>query len=312
MPHTTDLDLTAKEVTELASPDAITAFLAKLGYDTADRTPLSPEAVGLSGESASAIKTIELLSEDPEKFLRVVFAQPKSLTAKVRNDLVRVLGKSNLDHMLVLASDFDTLEFVFLDKRKTEQKGPVGGRAHPGRPQDDQRRPPQPDAGWNCERCGDSPGPARMPWSSSTSSAASSMPPPTPANTSRTGACSPTTSCGTACGKTRPGGTTLQTMFAFVRDLLRDAQARWGGKDKDTLRNQLLEPLFKKLGFKPTVNRPSKTNQTQPDYLLKEQRRRQADGGVRLRLGPLARWPGPQRHRHPGRKPRCLRRDGPR
>ena len=55
MAHTTDLDLTAKEVTELASPDAITAFLAKLGYDTADRTVLSPEAVGLSSESAIAI-----------------------------------------------------------------------------------------------------------------------------------------------------------------------------------------------------------------------------------------------------------------
>src|SRR5205814_770904 len=59
-------------------------------------------------------------------------------------------------------------------------------------------------------------------------------------------------------------------MFAFVRDLLRDAQARWGGKDKDVLRNQLLEPLFKKLGFKPAVNRPAKTTLTQPDYLLKD------------------------------------------
>jgi hypothetical protein len=125
--YTTDLDLTAKEVTELASPDALTAFLTKLGYDTADRTTLSPEAVGLSGESASAIKKIELLSEDPERFLRVVFAQPKSLTAKVRNDLVRVLGKSNLDHMLILTSDFNTLEFVFLDKRKNAQKSPVTG-----------------------------------------------------------------------------------------------------------------------------------------------------------------------------------------
>jgi hypothetical protein len=94
VPHTTDLDVTAKEVVELASPDAITAFLGKLGYDTADRALLSPEAVGLSGESASAIRRIELLSEDPEQFLRVVFAQPKSLTAKVRNDLVRVLGRS--------------------------------------------------------------------------------------------------------------------------------------------------------------------------------------------------------------------------
>ena len=40
MPHTTDLDLTAKDVAELASADAITALLAKLGYDTADRTTL--------------------------------------------------------------------------------------------------------------------------------------------------------------------------------------------------------------------------------------------------------------------------------
>src|SRR5438132_11959989 len=127
VPHATDLDLKAKDVAEITSPDALTAFLAKLGYDTADRALLSPEAVGLAGESAGAIKRIELLSEDPEQFLRVVFAQPKSLTARVRNDLVRVLGRSTLDHLLVLASDFDTLEFVFLDKRKREQKGPAGG-----------------------------------------------------------------------------------------------------------------------------------------------------------------------------------------
>lgn len=138
MPLATDLDIVAKDVLDLASADAIAAFLAKLGYDTSDRTPLSPEAVGLSGESASVIKKIELLSEDPEGFLRVVFAQPRSLTAKVRKDLVRVLGKSSLDHMLILASDFDTLEFVFLDKRKREQKGPASIAAYSGCSQDDQ------------------------------------------------------------------------------------------------------------------------------------------------------------------------------
>src|SRR5439155_10994184 len=59
------------------------------------------------------------------------------------------------------------------------------------------------------------------------------------------------------------------SMFAFVRELLRDAQVRWGRQDKETLRSQLLEPLFTKLGFSLTANRPSKTDQTQPDYLLK-------------------------------------------
>ena len=94
MPHPTDLDLTPKDVAELASPDAITALLTRLGYDTADRTLLSPEAVGLAGESASAIKRIELLSEDPEQFLRVVFARvarmnPMSLSKSCAQKMVR-------------------------------------------------------------------------------------------------------------------------------------------------------------------------------------------------------------------------------
>ena len=55
--HPTDVDLSPREVVDLASPDAITAFLPRLGYDTADRAALTPEAVGLSGESASAVKS---------------------------------------------------------------------------------------------------------------------------------------------------------------------------------------------------------------------------------------------------------------
>ena len=89
MPHTTDIDLAAKDIADLATPDAIAAFLAKLGYATDARKALSAEAVGLSGDSAAAIRRIELLSEDKEQFLRVVFAQTKTLTAKIRNDLVR-------------------------------------------------------------------------------------------------------------------------------------------------------------------------------------------------------------------------------
>ena len=266
--HTTDLDLTAKEITELASPDAITAFLARLGYDTADRTLLSPESVGLSGDSANAIKQIELLSEDPEQFLRVVFAQPKSLTAKVRNDLVRVLGKSNLDHMLVLASDFDTLEFVFLDKRKREHKGPIGGERIQVVPKTisvSRRSPTRLDLRtlrrftWTCKDALEQFDKLRSVFDSA----------------AYTGEYFQNRGLFSdyflrdrlredPAWRDNPSET-----FAFVRDLLRDAQGRWSGKDKDALRKQLLEPLFNKLGFKPTVNRPSKTDQTQPDYLLK-------------------------------------------
>ncbi len=273
MPHTTDLDVTPKEVVELASPDAITAFLGKLGYDTADRALLSPEAVGLSGESASAIKRIELLSEDPEQFLRVVFAQPKSLTAKVRNDLVRVLGRSTLDHLLVLASDFDTLEFVFLDKRKREQKGPASSERIQVVPKTisvNRRGPTRLDLRTL----------RRFTWTGrdaleqfdklrSVFDAA--------AYTGEYFQNRGLFSDYFLRDRLREDPAWRENpseLFAFVRDLLRDAQARWGGKDKETLRNELLEPLFKKLGFKATVNRPSKTDQTQPDYLLKA-----SDGG---------------------------------
>ncbi len=268
VPHTTDLDLTVKEVTELASPDAITAFLAKLGYDTGDHALLSPEAVWLSGESASAVKKIELLSEDPEQFLRVVFAQPKSLTAKFRTDLVRVLGKSNLDHLLILASDFDTLEFVFLDKRKRERKGPVAGERIQVVPKTisiSRRSPTRLDLRtlrrftWTCRDALEQFDKLRSVFDAA-------------AYTGEYFQNRGLFSDYFLRDRLREGSAWRDNpseMFAFVRDLLRDAQTRWNSTDKDTLRNQWLEPLFKKLGFKATVNRPSKTDQTQPDYLLK-------------------------------------------
>jgi len=81
----------------------------------------------LNHATASSIRSIELLSEDEEGFLRVLFVQPKSLTAKVRNDLIRIIGKSNDDYLLALSSNFDTIEFVFIDKQKREKVGPGGG-----------------------------------------------------------------------------------------------------------------------------------------------------------------------------------------
>lgn len=124
VPHKTDLNLTGKDVAQLTSADALAGFFTRLGYDTGSRAMLTPEAIGLAAGAVGPIKHIELLSEDPEGlFLRVVFAQLATLTAKTRNDLVRVLGRTNIDHLLVLASDFEILEFVLLDKQRGERRG---------------------------------------------------------------------------------------------------------------------------------------------------------------------------------------------
>ena len=124
LPLTTDLNLTPKDIAGLVSADAVAAFFQNLGYNTGGRKSLTPQSIGLAGDSAAAIKSIELLSEDREGFLRVVFVQLKSLTAKSRNDLARLLGRTNVDHLLVLSSNFDALEFVLLDKRKEQSRAP--------------------------------------------------------------------------------------------------------------------------------------------------------------------------------------------
>ena len=81
-------------------------------------------------------------------------------------------------------------------------------------------------------------------------------------------------------------------MFAFVRDLLRNKPPAHAGAARTRTRFaiRLLEPLFPagSATNSPSIG-PARTDQTQPDYLLKDGRRQQkVDGGVRLRLGPLA------------------------
>jgi hypothetical protein len=265
----TDIDLAGKDIGELTSPDAFTALLARLGYRTSARTHLTPESIGLAGESAAAFKKIELLSEDEEGFLRVVFAQPRSLTAKARNDLARVLGKSTIDHLLILASDYEDLEFVLLDKRKKEQQGPTGGERVQVVPKTinvTRRTPSRLDLRTL----------RRLTWTrqdgldqfdklSSVFDAAL-----------YTGEYFQNRGLFSdyflrerlredPAWKDNPSA-----IFTYVRDLYKDAQVKWQGKEKEVARAQLFKPLFERLGFKANVNRPSRTDQTQPDYLLKD------------------------------------------
>jgi hypothetical protein len=267
--HATDLDLTPKDIGELTSPDAVTGFLDRLGYSTKIRCPLTPESIGLSGDAASTFKKIELLSEDQDEVLRVVFAQPKSLTAKARTDLVRVLGRSITDHLLVLASDYEALEFVLIDKRRKEQQGPAGVERIQPVPKTisvNRRSPSRLDLRilrrftWTCKDGYDQYDKLKSVFDAAV----------------YTGDYFQNRGLFAdyflrdrlqdgAAWKDNPS-----TTFAFVRDLYKDAQANWQSKDKEVLRAQLFKPMFERFGFKPYVNRPSKTDQTQPDYLLKD------------------------------------------
>jgi hypothetical protein len=266
-PPTIDLDVTAADVAKLSSADAVAAFFASLNYRIDDRKPLTAESIGLAGDAAVPIREIEVLSDDEDGFLRVLLVRLKSLTAKARNDLVRVLGRTNVDHLLVLTSDFAALEFVLLDKRRRESRGPAGGQRIQVVPlvfAVDRK-----SAGTKELRTL-----RRFTW------------------TSRDGleqfdklrsvfeaaAFTEDYFCNRALFADHYLTTRLHhdaawrespaESFREMKNRLRDAKQRWGGKDEQAVREELYEPVFRLLGFTAKRNKGADDDQTKPDYLL--------------------------------------------
>ena len=267
MSHLTDLNLTPKDLQGLTSADALVAFLTTLGYDTGRRKQLSPEAIGLAGDAATPVRAVEMLAEDAEGFLRIVFVHLRSLTAKSRNDLARVLGRTNVDHVLILTSDFDVLEFVLLHKRRRDTHGP-------GDLQRIQVVPlslavPRKAVGTRQLRAV-----RRFTW------------------TGRDGleqfdklrgvfeaaAFSEDYFCNRALFADHYLLTRLREdpawrdnpthAFQRVKSLMHDARVRWLDQGEQIVHEQLYEPIFESLGFRATRHKSPGEGQTKPDYLL--------------------------------------------
>jgi hypothetical protein len=270
MAHTIDLNLAAQDISGLTSAEAVAAFLTHLGYATGVRTALTPEAVGLAGETAAAaVKQIELLAADPEGMLRVLFVQLRSLTARSRNDLARALGKTNPDHLLILASDFNTLEFVLLHKWKREQRGPAGGpriqvvpltvavnRRDPGRPELRMLR----RLTWTCRD-----GLDQFDKLHNVFEAAAYT-----GDYFQNRALFADHYLQDRLRDDERWKENPSAVFTAVKDLLADGRRRWHQNDEPVIRGGLFEPLFQRLGFQVVPHKPGKADQPQPDYLLKD------------------------------------------
>jgi hypothetical protein len=74
-----DADIDAQDVAGLVSADALAGFFQRLGYDTSRRAALAAEAIGIR-DADGVFRRLELLSDDSEGFLRVAFAQVRSVT----------------------------------------------------------------------------------------------------------------------------------------------------------------------------------------------------------------------------------------
>jgi hypothetical protein len=111
-----DADLSDRDIQALSSADAVTAFFARLGYDTSARTVQTPGNLGIATEGTLApIRRIELIA-DREALFQVYLFELKSVTVSHTRALARAFRNRAGNFLLVLTSDYERLDFVVLER----------------------------------------------------------------------------------------------------------------------------------------------------------------------------------------------------
>ncbi len=116
-----DYELLREDVQLLASRDAITAFFAKLGYDTNQRLLQNVSAMGIGNDSLKAnIRHIERIASQDGGFFEVYLFELRSVTVANTQGIVRALRDRPGDYLLVLTEDYERLDFVLVERFNTE------------------------------------------------------------------------------------------------------------------------------------------------------------------------------------------------
>lgn len=111
-----DVELAASRVQELSNPDALAGFFASLGYNVEGRIEQTPTNLGIDTDSLKkAIKRSERIA-DQEGLFQIYLFEVTSVTVALTRALARSFRKFGGEYLLVLTSDWDRIDFVFLDK----------------------------------------------------------------------------------------------------------------------------------------------------------------------------------------------------
>jgi len=109
-----DCDVTASEIQQLASADAVAAFFAKLGYRTDVRVPQTPGNLGITANgTVRPIKRVELIA-DQEGLLQVYLFELTTVPVTHTQALakfglrVRVVKSTTLLAVVLLAVRHET------------------------------------------------------------------------------------------------------------------------------------------------------------------------------------------------------------
>lgn len=128
--HPLDVDLQSESLLDLTGPDDLAAFFARLGYRTENRIEQTPAHLGIHAEGTRRpIRSIQLLAEQEDGFQIYLF-QLASVTVAHTQALARSFRNLDGIFLLVLTSDDERIDFVFLERYlPPAQEEPLPGLA---------------------------------------------------------------------------------------------------------------------------------------------------------------------------------------
>ncbi|MBA3531998.1 MAG: hypothetical protein H0T73_08780, partial [Ardenticatenales bacterium] len=114
-----DEPLTVGDIRRLESADEVAHFFARLGYDVDGRLNIpDPATLNLGSEELrQQIHKIERLAVDPvDGDIQIYLLEVRSVTARLRHEIARRFRERPENVLLVLTRDYETLEFVLLER----------------------------------------------------------------------------------------------------------------------------------------------------------------------------------------------------
>ena len=121
-----DYPLTADDIGRLENQQQLIDFFAALGYDVDDSVLVDHAALGLdSADLRQRIKEIRLVGTDPvDGDLSIYLFDTRSVTLDLRRQIARCFRERPGDYLLVLTNDYETLDFVLLERDVDKGQSP--------------------------------------------------------------------------------------------------------------------------------------------------------------------------------------------
>lgn len=267
---TTDYDLKASDIQQISNADALAGMFAALGYDVTARLTQTPAAMGFPEALAREVRRIERIADHEQGALQVYLIELKHVTVKLTQDLARVFkNRAGLFLLVLTTPDYERLDFVLL-----EPLAPLGAQTGIGAPQATlrprilsvERRNPdrislrvlrrfsytELDADYQWDKLRSAYGVAE--WSE-------------PLFNNR--ALFSDYYLNERLPQRGEWKEDPRPAYRALSDLMAEARQKYAAQPEEKVRAELLEPVFKILGWTWEPGKHSKDDSLQPDYWLK-------------------------------------------